>query len=418
MNETNEKNVWSRVARSRLTEVAVWLLAVASVARLAWVLPARVFENDFAHYYVTGKMMAEGEGPYGRPLAPYYARDGFRFEEDVPVATNPPTLVWLFAPLARLAPPTAFWIWVAVQGICLVAILWFIRQLLREQFSVRGWRLVWAATICSGTVYWHFFYGQWQLLLAALVLGALVLLRRGKGTAACLVVAAAGAIKLFPFFLLPWFLWRSDTRWLGRLARAVGVGCGLVVVGWLTDGEQWQAFLSTGLSPLTEHAINRSSTFTVPALLTDLGYAAYGFQPPPGLARLWWLIGVTAGLVLLVGAYVFCLRSRGGAALQFSLLSVALLVGMFKSEPHYLVFAIFPLAVVAAQVVASPTRRGVIGFGVLLLAVNCLETQASPFLDRHIYLKVVANFIPLYALLALGGWLGRAMWRESQERGQ
>ena len=101
------------------------------------------------------------------PPEPFYACHGFSFQEDVPVVTNPPTLVWLFAPLARLAPATAFGAWVAVQGICLVAILRFTRELLGNQFSARGWRLVYAATIYSAAVYWQFFYAQWHLLLAA-----------------------------------------------------------------------------------------------------------------------------------------------------------------------------------------------------------------------------------------------------------
>jgi hypothetical protein len=230
-----------------------------------------------------------------------------------------------------------------------------------------------------------------------------------------MAVAAAGAIKLYPFILLPWFLWRSAERWPGRLARTGGVVAGLVVVAWLTGWEQWRAFLGTGLSPLAAHAINRSSTFTVPAFLTDLGYAAYGFQPPPVPARVWWLVGVTAGLALIAGAYALCVRARRGEEVQFSLLCVAMLLGMFKSEAHYLVFLIFPVVVAASRVAACPTRHGVIGFAVVLLALNCLDTQAGPFLDRHIYLKILANFIPLYAMLALGVWLRRALEEPAQE---
>jgi hypothetical protein len=195
-----------RWTQNRLLDFAAVLFAVVGVVRLALVLPARSTQNDFAHYYVTSRLALDGRNPYGVPLEPLYAAQGFAYQAEVPVATNPPTLLWLFAPLALLPSRAAYWVWTAVQAISLAAILALTRRLLRERLSARAWRFVAAGTLASATVYWHFVYAQWQLPLAALVLAAFAWQAAGKHTLACLTIAAAALIKLYPAVLLPWFV--------------------------------------------------------------------------------------------------------------------------------------------------------------------------------------------------------------------
>ncbi len=385
--------------QNRLLDLAAAVLAVVGVARLAVVLPARATQNDFAHYYVTSRLVLEGRNPYGVSLAPLYAAHGFVYQEEVPVATNPPTLLWLFAPLALLPARAAFWAWTAVQAASLAVILVLTRRLLHGRLSARAWRFVVAGTLASATVYWHFVYAQWQLLLAALVLAAFAWQAAGKPMTACLMIAAAALIKLYPVVLLPWFVWRSGPRWARNAAATLTFAVAVVAV---TGLDRWADFFAHGLPPLTEHAVNHSFIYTVPALVANLGHAA----------RAWWAAGVAMGAALIAGSYVACWRAPGNVVAQFCLLNVAMLAGVFKAEGHYLVFMIFPAAV--ACVAAGPSVARCLWVACVIALLNCLATVESPWLDRHLTLKVLANNLPLYGLLGLGAFFAGELRRPAE----
>jgi hypothetical protein len=393
---------WRQLAQNRLLDVGAAAIALMCVGRIAAVLPSRATQNDFAHYYVTSRMMWNGENPYPVPLAPRYAQYGLVFQEEVPVATNPPVLLWMFAPLALLPARVAFAAWLAVQVASLCVILWLTRRLLGERLTPRGFRFVCAATVASAAVYWHFYYSQMQLLLAALVLAAYTRHRAGNHVTACLVATVAGLIKLYPFVLLPWFVGRCGGDVRLRAARAmVALSVGVVVV-FITDLSRWRDFFHYGMPQLASYAINHSFNFTVPSLVTNLGYAAYDFAPPVVTARVWWAVGAMVGLAMMGLAYLAVVRAVRDPEAEFCLLCVAMLVGSFKAEGHYFVFLIFPVAVAAARVAERISWRSLIGFCLLLLCLNNLGTYEAPWLDRHLYLKILCNYTPLYGLLALG----------------
>lgn len=388
-----------RWTQNRLLDFATVLFAVVGVARLALVLPARATQNDFAHYYVTSHLVLEGRNPYGVPLAPLYAARGLVYQEEVAVATNPPTLLWLFAPLGLLPARAAFWVWTMIQAASLAVILVLTRRLLRERLSARGWRFVVAGTLASAPVYWHFVYAQWQLPLAALVLAAFAWQAAGKHTLACLTVSAAALVKLYPAVLLPWFVWRSGRLWARNAAMTFVFAAAVVAV---TGVDRWADFFAHGLPPLTEHAVNHSFIYTVPALVANLGHAT----------PTWWVAGVAMGAALIAGSYVACWRMRGDVVAQFCLLSVAMLAGVFKAEGHYLVFMIFPVAV--ACVAAGRSLARCLWVACVIALLNCLATVEWPWLDRHLMLKVLANNLPLYGLLGLVAFFAAELRRPAE----
>jgi hypothetical protein len=84
-----------------------------------------------------------------------------------------------------------------------------------------------------------------------------------------------------------------------------------------------------------------------------------------------------------------------------------MVAGSAKASGTYLVWLVFPLAWLAPR-----TGRRAPRFVTLVLLLNCVTTVSGPWLDQHLALKLAANYIPLYALLALGVWLaGRNQWR-------
>src|SRR5208282_6608913 len=115
-----------------------------------------------------------------------------------------PFLVGVFAPFAALPPRAAFWLWTLLETVCLGYVLLVMGQLTSSRLSTQARVLVCGAIMASAPVYWHFYFSQCQLLIAAMILVAYKLLRSGRPAAACLVIATAGWLKIFPVVLLPW----------------------------------------------------------------------------------------------------------------------------------------------------------------------------------------------------------------------
>src|SRR5258706_404626 len=105
---------------------------------------------------------------------------------------------------------------------------------------MRAWRFLVCGAVASVPMLIHFTESQTQLLIGALLLAALALLLKGRPTTACLTVVAAGLLKLFPFVLLPWFVWRGGRAWRHRAILA-GLSLATVAVGVAISGlSLWQ----------------------------------------------------------------------------------------------------------------------------------------------------------------------------------
>ena len=148
-------------------DCAAAFLALICAAGTIAILPTRARENDFAHYYLSGRVLLEGGNPYRAAPGPLYRQYGF-FRDDrtgVVVDANTPVMTWLFAGVAWLPPQPAFVVWVGFEVVCLAWILWLTCQQFRGRLTPRATRLVWLGAIASAPVYWHFYYSQVQLLL-------------------------------------------------------------------------------------------------------------------------------------------------------------------------------------------------------------------------------------------------------------
>src|SRR5579871_1965823 len=189
---------WQRLARNRLLDVGAVVISLVFLVGLCRLVPSRAKQDDFAHYYLSGRLLLEGKNPYTVDLIPLYAPNGFTLPPGISTirTPNPPLFVWLFTAIARLAPAPGFACWVAAEIFCLVLILWETCWLLGDRLTKRGRLFVCAVALVSAPVYWHFIYSQMGLLLAALVLAAYVWHVQGKHTLACVAVAIAGLLKI------------------------------------------------------------------------------------------------------------------------------------------------------------------------------------------------------------------------------
>lgn len=417
----NGKMEWfKRVGRNRLLDIGMLAIGLASVVNIAWILPSRVWGFDFNHFYVSSRLLLQGHNPYTTGLEGMSREMGFEFSKEFPTAHYPPSFLWFLAPLASLPPRAAFAVWVTSEVLCLGLLLWFTRRLLGNRLSLRGQMFVCAAAVAAPPVYWHLYYSQMQLLLAATALGAYVLHKRGRDTSACLAVTAAGLLKFYPFVLLPWFIWRGAGGMRQRIGRALVVLTFAVVVVSITGPGLWRDFFRRGLPVAAKNEVGRNFHYAVPALVTNLGLASSRFNPSESAARLWWGMGTIAGLGVIAWAYLICLRRKGDEEMEFCLVCTAMLAGIVIVQGHYFVWLIFPMAAAAARIVANPSRNRIIWFGLVLATVNTLSATSTTLLDNHLFAKVFLNCIPLYGVLALAVFFAieLGIGRREQEMGR
>jgi hypothetical protein len=201
--------------------------------------------------------------------------------------------------------------------------------------------------------------------------------KAGKHAVACLTVAVAGLLKLYPFILLPWFVWRGgrDSRARMRVALLVMVFCGLVVCA--TGPRLWLEFFRLGTRVSVANQIGRSFNFSVPALVINLGCAASDQAPLFVPMTAWWLTGLVLGLVIIGAAYLLCLRCAGDREIEFSLLIVSMLAAIVATQGHYFVLLIFPVTVAAVHVASKPTGWRVALFALLLGLGTYLGSKLS-----------------------------------------
>jgi len=385
-------------------------LMVFGVWHVARVLPSRAVGNDFAHCYITSRLLLTGADVYSMPLQPEYDRFGFRYTHVIPTATNPPLLVEAFAPFAMLPPWGAFWAWTALEILSLGCLLLLSWRLTASRLSAQARRLVCAGIVASAPVYWHFFFSQWQLLLGAMILIAYTCLRNGRPTVACLLITIATWLKLFPVLLVPWFLWRAGPDWKtrGKCAGAVLVSsAGLVAIGGL---ELWRQFWLHGMKVLRAWIEwQRHFDFTVPSFVKNAAWALHNFDPEWTGLHKWAEVGAVCGIALVTLTYgVSWWNAQRQKDVdmegEFCLLSIAMLAGIAEGWGHYFVMLAFPVAVAVARVAVRPTTGRVTVLGLSFVMLNVMGDFRSPWLEFP------ASYIPLYGLSLLGAFFAYELW--------
>jgi hypothetical protein len=395
---------WRRLAQNRLLDVAAVALAGISLVQLSRLVPGRANQDDFSRYYLSSHLLLEGQNPYTIDLIPLYASYGFILQSGgVPTirTPNPPMFVWLFTPFARLAPGPGFACWVFVEVCSLAVILWQTRRLLGNRLTKRGWWFVCAAAVMSAPVHWHLYYSQMGLLLTALVLTAYRWHVQGRQTLACVTVTTAGLLKVFPLVLLPWFLWRGEGSTRQRVTRGAVVAGVAGILMFITGIHRWLDFVRYSVPQVAGGSLTPFN-FSLPGFVANLGVAATGVVPMSGAARSWITWGVYTGLFLIALCYLACWRNGEDREAEFCLLSVAMLAGSLLTWGHYLVFLIFPVAVLGVRIARRPSWGGIALLAIILVLLNNMGTREGPFFDRHRLLKVFANDSPMYGLLGMG----------------
>ncbi len=169
------------------------VVAFVALATIAYVARVQHEMRDYEVYWQASQRALGAE-----PL--YRGTDGhYQFK-------YLPAFALVSAPLAALPLPTAKAVWFVISVALLGVVLFGSGHLLpRRRRPV--WLLVLGALIALGKFYGHeLVLGQTNLLMTALVLGAMSLLARGRDRAAGLTIGAAVLAKPYAILLLPYLI--------------------------------------------------------------------------------------------------------------------------------------------------------------------------------------------------------------------
>lgn len=208
----------------RRGQIRVFVIILAAVCVGFTILPVRTairkpnYDKDYSLWYDTGRQVLRGDALYPTTSG-----------EQFPYMYPPFAAVIVFAPLSVLPLP----LFVAVLAAASAA-AWFASLWLAVYVATGSWRhpnlLLYAgpAAVSAPFVWDVFFLGQPNIVLLALVLGAMASLRVGRQWRAGWLLSVAVAFKAFPILISVYFVWRR--RWGALAATALGTVLLLVVL--------------------------------------------------------------------------------------------------------------------------------------------------------------------------------------------
>ena len=323
----------------------LFALAIASAARIAYDLPDRSNCNDFAVHYLTSRMYLAGQNPYGVQLEDQYLEHNFDYDGIITTPTNPPTLTAFFSLFCFESPGLSFATWMIFQLACLGVVFEMLRRCFFKGKHVQ-WLAMIALVVISAPLRDHFHNAQVQIFLVLLCYGGFYCLRKRKYSVACSLVAVAGILKLYPFVLLPWFLWQGDNSVQKKLIRTVAV-LGVSSLVMLSFGfNLWVDFGKYAMPLITEMSVTHKMNNSVPAVIQQISYVVSGYEMPSHSFR---MAATLIGLSIIFATYAICFlrkreKSEGDVSIiEFSFLLLAMIAGSATAWPHYYLFLLIPL---------------------------------------------------------------------------
>jgi hypothetical protein len=356
------------------------LLGVAGFSFAKAFRPPEGYVGDFTQDWLSARDYLEGRPAYGDLLDSVRRHLGEPPPGYLRWNAHPPGSVVLVLPLARLSHVEAFFIWNIATFTLFAIAIWIAAMEL-------GVRPVWkAAAIAAGvcavgaTCYplsHQVSLGQFNCLLAFLITLAWMADRRGYWWLAGVAVGIAMAIKLFPGFLLLYFLvtrkWRSLVIAIGIFLLVNGLAVALFGV------ETFQTYTREVIPAVSADYATRWNNISAPAFWLRLFDPApvSNVEPVVHSPLVGKLFAHAAQLVIVACVGWAGWRSRTTPARDraFATAVAGMLLVSPITWPHSLVMLVVPLAVLIAE-----NPRGV--WRLLLVACVAVMWLPDTFLPR------------------------------------
>ena len=219
-------------------------------------------KNDFSAVYIWSAAARKGLNPYTDDLT-RLAREFSLDDNGNHQANYPPPLVVAFEPFTLLPPTTAYWVWFCVSLSALVTAL--VLLLGRQAFPFALLAMLYEPL--TDNFLWAQSYTVVLLLLAISIRA----IASGRDTIAGVSLVLAGALKIFPFIVLLYFV--RTRRWRVIFSATMGVltisGFTIGVLGW----NRTLSFLGSTSPEVWTHWLfahsNVSMAATISQLVTD-----------------------------------------------------------------------------------------------------------------------------------------------------
>jgi hypothetical protein len=321
------------------------------------------------------------------------------------IYNQPPGFVEAFAPLTRLDPPTAHWIWQIAQLAFLTLALWLVASEIDPALDPVTVVIFIALALLFQSVRRVLFNGQQSPILLLSMVAAWIFARRDRPAAAGLSLAIGTLLKLYPGALAVYFLLRK--RWS---------------VLWWTAGFFLAGVVATGVDKWLKMPLSReydlwivvhnskNSVALLPNVYAWSASLAKGGAPP-------WMAVIAVTLILDIGLAAVLFWATSNAAndsvsdgLVFGLWLVAMVVVSplaFWSE-LVMLFPAYIFASIAAWRLSSSGRAfpglGVVAGALLIGMCAAVElVKALPDFQPHM-LEALLIFIATPTILR--SWIG------------
>lgn len=291
-----------------------------------------------------------------------------------------PAFALIMAPLGALDEDAGKMLWFAMSVGLLAALLrWSVVTLPGRRLSQLT--LVWITVILMAKFYLHeLVLGQTNVLLGALLAGALVAVQRDRPLAAGALVGAAVFVKPYALILMPWLLVTKGWRAIAMAASVVAAGLLLpaVVYGWTGNQDLLRGWLRTVTDSTTPNLLGNDNVSIASMWAKWLG--------PGAQATILTLVTLVAIGALVIAAWRWRRAVRAPEYLEFALLM--LLIPLVSPQGwDYILLLATPAVVCLVDRWREFPRLWQWGLG-LALALMCLSS--FDLMGRALYGRFMA----------------------------
>jgi len=218
---------------------ALWIVSTFFFLRARFdKVGAQCALNDFACYCVYGNAMRHGLNPYEDSLNAVAIFHHLSVRGTVR-SGYPPTYVMSMEPLTLLTFPAAYWFWTGLNFAALILSLYL---LLRSELELDAKTALslGALMIFYQPITVSFGWGQPQMILLLIMIGAWMCFKRDKDLAGGFILAYGGLLKIYPLFLVGYLV--AKRKWRAVIYTAVGLAVGGIVTMTLLGPERTLSF--------------------------------------------------------------------------------------------------------------------------------------------------------------------------------
>ena len=367
----------------------LWPLALAA---LAAVLFSTRFSREMADFEVYQRAAARAAD--GEPL--YRASDGhYQFK-------YLPAFALAMRPFARMDPMLAKAIWFGLSvGFLGMLLRWSVRGLPERRRTERA--LLWITFLLMAKFYAHeLTLGQSNLLLAALLVGALLAVQIDQPIAAGVLIGLAAFVKPYALILLPWL--GISCGVVPVVGSLVVLGLGLllptVAYGWTGNAallSQWWRTVSDS-TPANLLGADNISLAAMWAKWLGVGSAASG------------LTSVIALALVIVAGVIWLDRTRVSSPEYLEVALLMLLVPLLSPQGwDYVLLLATPAVMLIVDRWGDLDRawKVVAGAALVLMCLTIFDLMGRTLYGRFMALSIVS-----VAAIGVALVLARLRWQQ------